>query len=91
MLEQGPAGPIIKSFLGSDFAFLRTQQGFHSSVVGFHNSAHARLKLEELAQPRLAQRADDSFCASGPIFYTRTFIFFIISSVPDLDRRVDPQ
>jgi hypothetical protein len=44
MLEQGPAGPFIKSFLGSDFAFLRTQQGFHSSVVGFHNSAHARLR-----------------------------------------------
>jgi hypothetical protein len=65
MLEQGPAGPFIKSFLGSDFAFLRTQQGFHSRVVGFHNSAHARLKLEELAESRLAQRTDDLFCGFG--------------------------
>jgi hypothetical protein len=77
MLEQGPAGPFIKSFLGSDFAFLRTQQGFHSSVVGFHNSAHARLKLEELAQSRLAQRADASLCGPGPLLF-----FFIIISVP---------
>jgi hypothetical protein len=37
MFEHGPAGPFVKSFGGSGFAFLRAQQPVHSSVVRVHN------------------------------------------------------